>query len=261
MGVKLLFICPIPAEFHACREVLSLRDTGPLVGCRAGRTVIGSTEIVAIESGPAKARAACAVAAGSLSVQAQLVVDSGSCAGVAPGVTIGEILICRDCYEYDIEGNGFPARSIPEMKLPSAVAFLEVEPRERLLREAVEAGRGAGFQVRVGDQACGELLVRSLQMRETLQALFQAAGANWETAGVFVAALRNALPALSMRVVTDLGDDRALGDFRANVRARNRELYRYLHLLAQFGWFDRFHESWQGLAASVRRQLPRSVRP
>ena len=57
---------------------------------------------------------------------------------------------------------------------------------------------------------------------------------------MFIAALKSSLPALSFRVVTDLGDRNALRDFRAQVRPRSRELYRYLGGLLESGWFGRF---------------------
>jgi nucleoside phosphorylase len=259
--MKLLLICPLPPEFNACREVLGLRDSKPLSGCRAARGTAGNVEVLALESGPAKARAAAAVVGGSLAASPDLVVDSGSCAGTEPGAFVGQLILCRDCYEYDIGGSGFPSRSIPEMKLPSALSTLSSSDRETLMREAGETGSTESFQVRVGNQACGELLVQSLAMREALYALFHASGANWETAGVFVGALKNSLPPLSIRVVTDLGDERSLSDFRANIKKKSRELYRYFRTLAEYGWFDHFLESWRRLDRATIDRLPRHVLP
>jgi nucleoside phosphorylase len=261
VAVKLLLICPFPVEFNACREVLGLRDAKPISGCRAARGVAGNADMFALESGPAKARAAAATAAGCLAFSPDLVVDSGSCAGTESGAFVGEVILCRDCYEYDIGGSGFPIRGIPEMKLPSGVSLLPSADRETLLREAGETGSTENFQVRVGNQACGELLVQSQEMREALYTLFQASAANWETAGVFVGALKNCIPPLSVRIVTDLGDEQALSDFRANVKNKARELYRYVQVLAEFGWFDRFRECWQKLDRSVVDRLPQKVLP
>jgi nucleoside phosphorylase len=174
---------------------------------------------------------------------------------------VGEVILCRDCYEYDISGSGFPTRSIPEMKLPSAVSILPSGDREALLREAGETGSAESFQVRVGNQACGELLVQSQEMRDALYSLFRASAANWETAGIFVAALKNCLPPLSVRIVTDLGDEQALSEFRANIKKKARELYRYIQVLAEYGWFDRFYECWRKLDRSTVDRLPQSVLP
>jgi nucleoside phosphorylase len=241
--------------------MLSLRDSKPVSGCRAARGTAGNIDVYAIESGPAKARAAAATVAGFMSYSPDLVVDTGSCAGTEPGAFVGQLILCRDCYEYDIGGSGFPSKVIPEMKLPSAVSSLPSTDRETLLREAGETGSAENFQVHVGNQACGELLIHSQQMREALNSLFQASGANWETAGVFIGALQNSLPPLSIRIATDLGNEQALNDFRANIKKKARELYRYVQVLAEYGWFDHFLEFWQKLDSAVIDKLPQSVLP
>jgi len=259
--MKILMVCPIPAEYAACRESLSLRDQPRLAGCRASRGMVGGCELEALESGPAKARAAAAAAAGILARGPDLILDTGSCAGIEAGTVIGEIVLGRECFESDISGSCFPRNSIPEMRLPSAFGFLPVEAREALQAEAVERGQETGVRVRPGSQVCGEFLIHSLQMRGELYRLFQASAGNWETAGVFVAALKNSLPALSFRVVTDLGDAQALRDFRRNVKVRSRELYRYLGDLMEYGWFERFREHWSRLDAAVLQGLPGAVLP
>jgi nucleoside phosphorylase len=259
--VKVLLICPFPPEFNACREILGLRDSKPMSGCRSARGIAGNIDVLALESGPAKARAAAATVAGSLAYTPDLVVDTGSCAGTEPGAFVGQLILCRDCYEYDISGSGFPTRSIPEMKIPSAVSALSSADRETLLREAGETGSAESFQVHVGNQACGELLIQSQEMREALYSLFQSSGANWETAGVFIGALKNRLPPLSIRIVTDLGNEQALNDFRANIKKKARELYRYVQVLAEYGWFDHFLECWQRLDPATVDRLPQRVLP
>jgi nucleoside phosphorylase len=259
--LKVLVICPFPPEFNACREMLGTRDLKPISGCRSARGTAGNVEVYALESGPAKARAAAAAVGGLLAFEPDLVVDSGSCAGTAPGAFVGQLIFCRDCIEYDIGGSGFPPRPIPEMRLPSALSILPSDERETLLREAGETGSAEGFQVHVGNQACGELLIQSQGMRESLHSLFQASGANWETAGVFVGALKNRLPPLSIRVVTDLGNEQALSDFRANLKKKARELYRFVQVLAEYGWFDSLLECWHRLDPATIERLPQSVLP
>lgn len=259
--MRLLIICPIPIEFNSCREILALRDTRTLSGCKTGRSASGNCEIIAIESGPAKVRAACATVSGCIHFSPDLIIDSGSCSGIEPGSIVGEIIMSERCYECDISGNGFPVKIIPEMKLFSGFNLLQPAVREALQREAVEEGRSAGFPVHVGDQACGEFLIQSLSMREELFSIFHASGFNWETAGVFIGALKNLLPPLSIRVITDLGNENALKDFRKNVKQRSKDLYRYIQMLIETGWFDRFIGQWQQVDYEVINKLPCSVLP
>jgi len=259
--MKLLVLCPIPVEYAACREVLNLRDLPSVAGCRAGRGLLGNCEVLAMASGPGKARSASAAAAGIRHFSPDAVLDSGSCAGIEPGTEIGTMILARECYETDISGSCFPQRRIPEMRLPSAFGFLSAPAAESLLAEAVERGEASGWRVRLGVQACGEFLISSSLMRSELYRIFQAAAGNWETAGVFVAALKSALPALSLRVVTDLGDENALRDFRRNIKRLSKNLYRYLTLLLEYGWFERLLEEWGRLERSAVEAIPGTVLP
>ena len=259
--VKILLICPIPVEFNACREILSLRDTSIVSGCRTGRVVKGSFEITALESGPAKVRSTAATVAGILNYEPDLVVDTGSCAGLEADSIIGQVVIGENCYEYDISGEGIPSKIIPEMKLESGLSFLEDRVKDSLIREAAQEGKSSGFQVRTGIQACGEYLIQSLEVRQFLHSLLYASACNWETAGVFIGALKNRVPPLSFRVVTDLGNENALADFKKNIKPEARNLYRYLRLLIETGWFALFIEAWKQNDLNLKVDLPSSVLP
>jgi nucleoside phosphorylase len=257
--MKLLFLCPIPVEYSACREALGARDLPALAGCRSGYAASGQSELYCLESGPGKARAAAAALLGIQRYGPNLLLDTGTCAGIEPGSSIGQIVAARECYEVDLAGTPFPRRLLPEMRLPSAFSFLPVAEAEALQQEAVkqaEAGR-----LLLGNQACGEFLIHSAELRGELHRVFRAAAGNWETAGVFIAALKAGLPALSFRVVTDLGDRNALRDFRSQMRPRSRELYRYLAHLGESGWFGRFLERWGRLEPSLLASLPSRVLP
>jgi nucleoside phosphorylase len=260
--MKLLVLCPIPVEFSACREVLALRELPELAGCRCGYAAagaVGAAELYCLETGPGKARAAAGALLGIQRFGPDLLVDSGSCAGIEPASAIGQIVLAGECFEADLAGTPFPRRLLPEMRLPSAFGFLPPEAAEALQKEAAESGE-AGC-LRIGSQACGEFLIHSQQLRGELHRVFRAAGGNWETAGVFIAALRSCLPALSFRIVTDLGDQNALLDFRRQVKPRARELYRYLSALLAAGWFERFLERWRRLEPRLLASLPDRVLP
>jgi adenosylhomocysteine nucleosidase len=259
--VKVLLVCPVPAEYNACREVLRMRESCPVGASRSARAVVGGIEFTSVESGPAKARAAAATAYACQQYQPDLVVDTGSCAGLGPGAEVGQVVLATETYEYDIGGGAIPTKSLPAMRLPGALALLGETLAGELVREAAVVGAEGAVVVRVGPQACGELLVQSSDFRLTLHSLFQAIGANWESAGVFVAALRGGRPVLSTRVVTDLGDEQALEDFRRHVRGCGRQLYGHIRDLAEAGWFGRFMQLWGSLDPDRRGGLPASVWP
>jgi adenosylhomocysteine nucleosidase len=258
--VRILLICPVPIEFTSCRSLLSLRDSGAVGGCRCARGSAAGLEIVAVQSGPGKARAAAAAAAAIPAVAPDLVVDTGTCGALDAGLVVGAVIVGRSCIEYDIAGTGLPRRIIPEMRLPSAMALLPRSQADSLVRTTIEIGRGTDVHVREGAQACGEFFIQSPAVRDPLAALTGALAANWETAGVFVAALRAGVPPVSFRAVSDLGDERSLQDFRRNTRGVSRELYRFVRTLAESGWFMQLHERWRDAgitpARAAREVLP-----
>jgi nucleoside phosphorylase len=256
-----LLVCPIPLEFTSCRTVLSLRDGPRLHGCRTARGTVGNVDVTAIETGPAKARSASATTASIAALHPDLVLDTGTCAALDGDLIVNGVVLALACLEYDISGTGLPRRLMPEMRLPSSFAFLPRREAEKLLRAAIEHGRDLGLHVRSGVQACGEFFIQSTQLRESLAALTGALAANWETAGVFVGSLRSQVPAMSIRVISDLGDEDSLKEFKRNARNSSQLLYRYLRSLIESGWFASFHAQWSALAPANREKLSQAVLP
>jgi adenosylhomocysteine nucleosidase len=256
-----LLICPIPLEYSTCRTVLGLREAQPVLGCRAGRGAVGHVDIMAVETGPAKARSATAAVAAVDGFQPDLVVDTGTCGALDGDLIIHTVVLGTTCLEYDISGNGLPYRIIQEMKLPSAFDFLPRREGQRLIRTLTELGKDRGMHMRSGVQACGEFFIQSAQVREQLFALTGAAACNWETASVFVAALRSRIPPLSLRVVSDLGDEDSLRDFRRNARRCTQGLYRFLLDALESGWFASFNEAWKSVPRAQVEKMPQRVLP
>jgi adenosylhomocysteine nucleosidase len=259
--VRVLLICPIPLEYTSCRNILSLRDAPRLIGCRAARGSLASVDILALESGPAKARAASGTVAGIFDFKPDLVVDTGTCGALDGDLIVNGIVFAQSCLEYDISGNGMPSRIIPEMRLPSAIELLPRREGEKLVRSATELGKNAGFHVRAGLQACGELFIQSTTVRESLRAVTGALACNWETAGVFIGALRAGVPPLSIRSVSDLGDEDSLKDFRRNAKASAQGLYGLLRVLFESGWFVGFLDRWRGVARDKLDRMAQFVLP
>lgn len=259
--MRLLLICPIPLEFTSCRTALSLRDSPPVMGCRCARGAVGNVDIMAVESGPAKARAAACTAACIGQFQPDLVADTGTCGGLDGDLIVNAVVLGMSCLEYDISGYGLPHRIIPEMKLPSIFELVPRKESQKLTRSFTELAKDHGLHVRTGIQACGEFFMQSVSVRDTLQSVSGAAACSWETAGVFVAALRARVPPLSIRIVSDLGDEDALRDFRRNARRCSQGLYRFLRDGLEAGWFAEVYEQWKQAPRSLVERLPSRVLP
>lgn len=259
--MRLLLVCPIPLEYTSCRTALSLRDTQGILGCRAARGAVGNVDIMAVETGPAKARAAAGTVAAIGGFQPDLVADTGTCGALDGDLIINTIVLGMSCLEYDISGYGLPQRIIPEMKLPSIFELLPRREGQKLVRAFTELGKDSGLHVRTGIQACGEFFIQSAQVRESLQGVSGALASSWETAGVFVGALRARIPPISIRIVSDLGDEEALREFRRNARRCSQTLYRFLRACLESGWFTSVYEQWKQAPRGHVDRLPSRVLP
>ena len=259
--LRILLICPIPLEYMVCRTTLVLRDAQEVLGCRTARGSVGNIDIMAMETGPAKARVASATIGGIDHFQPDLVVDTGTCGAIDGELIIRAVVLGLSCLEYDISGNGLPHRIMQEMKLPSAFDFLPRREMQKLVRTLTELGKDRGLHLRAGVQACGEFFIQSAQVRESLFALSGATACNWETAGVFVGALRARIPPLSLRVVSDLGDEDSLRDFRRNARKCSQDLYRFLRDGLESGWFAAFYEQWKAVPQGQVDKMAQRVLP
>ena len=259
--MRVLLVCPIPLEYTSCRIALSLRDEPAVLGCRVARGFAGNADVISVESGPAKARAAASTVAAIVQFQPDLVVDTGTCGALDGEMIVSTIVLGMSCLEYDISGYGLPSRVIPEMKLPSVFDLFPRREGQNLARALIEQGKDHGLHVRTGIQACGEFFIQSAQVRESLRAVSGAIACSWETAGVFVAALRSRIPPLSIRVVSDLGDEDALRDFRRNARRCSQGLYRFIGDSLESGWFVKVYEQWKQSPHGQVDRLPQRVLP
>ncbi len=259
--MRVLLVCPIPLEFSTCRTILSLRDGPHVGGCPAARGEVAGVETIAVESGPAKARAAAATVAAVAQTGPDVVLDTGTCGALDGDLIVGALVLGTSCLEYDISGNGLPDRIIPEMKLPSGLDVLPRRESQKLSRGLIALGNDEGLHLRVGAQASGELFIQSLTVRESLFTVSGALACNWETAGVFIGALRSGVPPLSLRVVSDMGDEDALRDFRRTARRSTTALYRFLLRALEEGWMGSFHDQWKALPRGQRERLPQRVLP
>lgn len=259
--MRILFICPIPLEYTSCRTALSLRDVQTVLGCRAARGALGNIDVLAVETGPAKARSAATTVAAINHFQPDLVVDSGTCGALDGELIVGSVVLGMSCLEYDISGYGLPHRIIPEMRLPSVFEILPRREGQKLVRGLTELGKDRGLHLRSGIQACGEFFIQSGAVRESLRAVSGAVASSWETAGVFVAALRSKIPPLSIRVVSDLGDEDAMRDFRRNARRCSQTLFRFLRDCLDSGWFISVYDQWKEMPRTQVERLPSRVLP
>ena len=261
MSKKVVFITPIPIEFNAAKEIFGLSESKTVNGCRLCMIEKHGLCIYCLLSGPGKTRSAQATTAFIERYAPSLVIDTGTCAGLSPVIAIGDVIISYRCFEFDIGGQRFPTRKIKEMELESGFRFLSESVREVLICRAGVCAQKCNMRLIEATQAAGEILINSGELKNKLFELFQTAGGNWETAAVFLSSLRASLPALSLRIVSDLGETAAVKEFRSHAKSVARRLFQFIDALCSDGWFGKLLEEWMNVKDTVIERLPRSVLP
>ncbi|MBN1797981.1 MAG: hypothetical protein JW822_05370 [Spirochaetales bacterium] len=259
--MKILLITPIPIEYKMCKTIFPFKKELKVKGCRISMCSQQEADIFAVQSGPGKAKAAAATMAMIDHISPDIIVDTGSCAGIKAKSVIGQLIFGDTCVEYDIAGSGSKKKWIKKMLLHSAFHFLKANIKETIFQDAVRYGTTHDFKICIGTQASGKFLINSDEKRRELVRICGADGCNWETAGVYLSALHSGLPVFSIRVVSDLGDKHALKDFIFNIKACTKNLYRYILLLLNEGWFTDFHKQWLKISKSVINKITDSILP
>lgn len=155
--------------------------------------------VVATSSGLGKVMAASTSQLMISRFQPLILINVGSCGGVAPHLKIGDQVLASSVVEYDFASLH---KDVPRLQCaPSLVEML--------------ADRVAGLHV--GPVASADQNADTPAKRAWLHEQFQALAADWEGAAVVRVARRNGLPALVLRGVTDVGSDELEKEFSAHV--------------------------------------------
>ncbi len=219
--MNLLVVCPLPQEYRAVKRALGLEPVQSRSGRKRADRGRVPIRVSSVLSGPGPKRAAAATSAALETDAFDLVVDFGTCAALAPDLSIGDIVLATECAAFTASGRDGPfSRGRP--------CGLRAHP-----------SLAADGTVKIGRQASGRIVVAGRKTRRGVREATEADAVNWETAAVFGRALSRGVPAVSLRIVTDLGDRHALRDFRRQVRAQSARLADFLSTLIESGWFER----------------------
>ena len=162
------------------------------------RTLPSGTELVATSSGLGKVMASATTQLLISIFAPRLLINFGSCGGLAPGMRVGDAVLASSVIEYDFDS------------LHKASPRLECEPS---LVELL--GKEFPF-LKIGPLASADQNADTPEKRAWIHDQFQALAADWEGAAVVRVAHRNRLPALVVRGVTDVGDDDLSREYAAH---------------------------------------------
>lgn len=233
--MRVLMACPVEPEFARCRKSLAAYRTGSARGVVHAR--VANTEVAALRSGLGKARTAARLARFCAEWVPDVLVDTGSCGGLAPGTPVGTVVAAAGCVEFRLPGHRLPRLLRRYERRPTALAALPAGALTPL-----RDGPGAGTVV-VGDIACNEVVVDDAALRESIHRETAAVAATFETAAVGAVAAEYGIPWFSFRVVTDTASGTAALEFARTVARETASLYGRLVQLVECGWFRSVREA------------------
>ena len=238
--MRLLIICPLKREFQSCRSALSLKDNYRYSGIKGIEGLCGDIEVIALKSGFGKNRAEKATEKGIRFFSPDLVLDTGSCAGIGRELSKGTIVFAEKSIGYTLTGSGREIELIEGKTLCSAYGELPEERRHSREMSLQKIAKRNNYKVEIGIQASGDVLINSTLKRRLIAGELGAAAGNCETLAVFSGSRNHHTPVLSFRIITDRGDEKAVGDFWLNLTRESIRLYRFLGCLLKEGWLEFF---------------------
>ncbi|HDS16836.1 MAG TPA: hypothetical protein ENN66_09585 [Proteobacteria bacterium] len=157
-------------------------------------------EVVVTTSGLGKVMAAATTQMLIDRFSAELVLNFGSCGGLAPDLAVGDLVLASRVIEYDFSSEHKP------------VPITDCDP---LLVSALQREFSA---LRCGPLASADRNADTAAVREELHARYLALAADWEGASIVRVARRMGIPALVLRGVTDIGETALVAEYERNYR-------------------------------------------
>jgi adenosylhomocysteine nucleosidase len=128
----------------------------------------------------------------------KIVLNWGCAGGINPQVEIGEIVAAQAAVEYDYQSRS-PRRIAADKELFDVACSID--------------------SINPGIFASADQNVDSLEKKQRLRHTYRASAGDWESAAVLRIAAANKIPALALRVISDLGDCSPGAEFNARTNA------------------------------------------
>ena len=217
--MKILLICPIPPEFKKCCNQLSLKENKEKIKTNT----INNINILAVQTGPGKKNILKNLQSSIDECKPDLIIDTGSCCSLDNEIKIGSIIIAYESYQYI------------EKSLVSS--FLKGK-KDKWLDKILKISELEKLKINSGIQVCGSFVLKSGEKKKEIKNVINAEAFNWETAYVYEISASNKIPAISIRIVTDYGNKKALKDFFKNIKEQSKKLYKFIKILIEENVFN-----------------------
>ena len=193
-------------ELAGFREFLqSPQDLDGPAGCRF---LVGETDgvkVAAMQCGIGKVNAAIGLQAMIDTFHPDAVVNIGSAGGIGEGLAVYDIVVAEKAVQHDMDvtGLGYAPGVVPGNDSPFCEADKELHDL------AVRAGTEEGLHVHSGTVASGDVFVSDPALKRKIAGTFGAVCAEMEGAAVAQCCVRNNVPWVVIRAISDNGDDAA----------------------------------------------------
>lgn len=186
----------------------------PVVTTVAGMTfhagILRGTPAVVVQSGVGKVNAALCVQCLCDRFAVTHLLNTGIAGALNPALRIGDLLISTDAVQHDVDVTnfGYAPGQVPG-QAPSFYADERLADLARQASEAVDPSR----RVLRGRVVSGDQFICSKAVKDRLVAQFHGDCAEMEGAAIAQGAVRNGLPFVILRAISDQADDSAQVDY------------------------------------------------
>jgi nucleoside phosphorylase len=223
--MKILVICPVPPEFKECCNELSLKAhkrTGKMENKDNNSFII-----TALHTGPGEKNVKKRLGNSIMEYKPDLIIDSGSCCSLDNRINIGDIIIAEESYKFR-----------ERIYKKSFISCMESEKAGRWFLKITRIAEKRGNKVIKGVQVTDSFVFKSEKTKNRILNSVKAHAYNWETSSVFDLSDDYKIPAVSFRIVTDLGNNSFAADFFRNIKVQSKRLYSFLKVLIDKKVFD-----------------------
>ncbi len=207
--INIVIICALKLEAQGLKTKAKLtRVTGTPFHFFKG--AYQGISLALVICGIGKIRSAAAVQWAIDYAKPDIIINWGSAGGVAPDIKQGDIIASSCVIEHD-----FYASSSP--KIPANRILLDLACLDK--------------QIQAGILASADQNINTKEQRQHIWREYKASACDWESAAVLSAAAINRIPALSLRVITDIEERLSKKEF---ITMANRIIARNTHVLLNF---------------------------
>ena len=208
---KLGIIGAMAIEIETLKEQMENVRSSTRTGMEFWEGRLEDLDVVVVQCGVGKVNAAMCAQILVDDFEVDAIVNTGIAGSLKAEINIGDIVICSDTLQHDMDATGFgyPVGVIPQMECSTFVAD---ETLQKLAQECC-AVVNPEISTFVGRVVSGDQFISDKGKKQWLTETFAGYCTEMEGAAIAQAAYRNQVPFLIIRAISDKADDSATMDY------------------------------------------------